>query len=255
MANPYKTLGVPPTASQEEIRAAFRRLARMYHPDVNRSPTAHDDFLRIAEAYRILSDPRLRALYDRGALIDLDEYRRRKLREELIERRIDEIVDDLLRKDAEETRARQITVTTVVALFFSTFLAALVRPPIFESLSWIGWVIWLALVGLGIRDLISNIRFSLNYYTFDEDSTISLMDPYQELRKPFTRAEAWMFLIGGFIGSLALGLLIRSLLGESHFLGDGNLLLCLVMFPPTFVFLVGRARRCGIFETKRISVE
>lgn len=62
----YEILGVPRNASQEEIKRAFRRLARQYHPDVNKDdPQAEERFKEIGEAYAVLSDPQKRAEYDR----------------------------------------------------------------------------------------------------------------------------------------------------------------------------------------------
>jgi DnaJ-class molecular chaperone len=60
----YATLGVPKTASQKEIRAAFRRLARQHHPDVNKDPKAADRFKKINEAHQVLGDETKRAKYD-----------------------------------------------------------------------------------------------------------------------------------------------------------------------------------------------
>lgn len=60
----YATLGVQKTASQDEIRKAFRKLARQHHPDVNKDPTAETRFKEISEAYDVLSDPELRKRYD-----------------------------------------------------------------------------------------------------------------------------------------------------------------------------------------------
>ncbi|MGQ9486641.1 MAG: J domain-containing protein [Armatimonadota bacterium] len=60
----YEVLGVPPNATNEQIRRRFRELARKYHPDVNRSPDAEHRFKEITEAYRVLSSPSLRADYD-----------------------------------------------------------------------------------------------------------------------------------------------------------------------------------------------
>ncbi|MCD6097776.1 J domain-containing protein [bacterium] len=61
----YKTLGVPENASEEEIKRAFHRLARKYHPDANpNDPQAAEKFKRISEAYEVLSDKKKRAQYD-----------------------------------------------------------------------------------------------------------------------------------------------------------------------------------------------
>jgi curved DNA-binding protein len=61
----YETLGVARDASQDDIRAAHRRLARQYHPDVNKEPGAEDRFKEISEAYEVLRDPEKRERYDR----------------------------------------------------------------------------------------------------------------------------------------------------------------------------------------------
>jgi curved DNA-binding protein len=60
----YEALGVPRSASQDEIQRAYRKLARQYHPDVNKDPGAEEKFKDIAEAYDVLSDPELRKRYD-----------------------------------------------------------------------------------------------------------------------------------------------------------------------------------------------
>lgn len=64
--DPYEVLGVSRTSSQDEIKSAYRRLARQHHPDVNpNDPTAEDRFKEIGFAYEILSDPEKRARFDR----------------------------------------------------------------------------------------------------------------------------------------------------------------------------------------------
>ncbi|MCS7479147.1 DnaJ C-terminal domain-containing protein [Umezawaea endophytica] len=60
----YEALGVPRGASTEEIQRVYRKLARQYHPDVNRDPDAEDRFKEISEAYEVLSDTERRKRYD-----------------------------------------------------------------------------------------------------------------------------------------------------------------------------------------------
>lgn len=60
----YETLGVSKDASQEEIKRSFRKLAKQYHPDVNKEPGAEEKFKEIGEAYAVLSDENKRKAYD-----------------------------------------------------------------------------------------------------------------------------------------------------------------------------------------------
>ncbi len=61
----YEVLGVPRTASKEDIKKAFRKLAREYHPDVSQHSDAENRFKEINEAYEVLTDDEKRARYDR----------------------------------------------------------------------------------------------------------------------------------------------------------------------------------------------
>ena len=90
----YDTLGVSPSASEAEIKKAYRKLARQYHPDVNKTPEAEEKFKEINAAYEVLSDKEKKAQYDQfgdamfggqnfhdfsrsqGANVDLDEILR-----------------------------------------------------------------------------------------------------------------------------------------------------------------------------------
>jgi molecular chaperone DnaJ len=63
-SNHYDTLDVRPTASQAEIKQAYRRLAKQFHPDSNRETANHDRIAQVNVAYEILGDPRQRHLYD-----------------------------------------------------------------------------------------------------------------------------------------------------------------------------------------------
>lgn len=63
--NYYDVLGVPKQASDQDIKRAYRKLAKQYHPDVNKDPGAQDKFKAIQEAFDVLSDPDKKANYDR----------------------------------------------------------------------------------------------------------------------------------------------------------------------------------------------
>ncbi len=69
MRNPYDVLGVPRSAGEAEIKKAFRKLAKTYHPDSNKDdPKAKDKFAEANSAYEILGDAQKRAQFDRGEI-------------------------------------------------------------------------------------------------------------------------------------------------------------------------------------------
>lgn len=61
----YEVLGVSKNATQDEIKSAYRKLAKQYHPDLNKAPDAADKFKEVTEAYEVLSDEQKRQNYDR----------------------------------------------------------------------------------------------------------------------------------------------------------------------------------------------
>lgn len=66
----YAVLGVPSTATDAEIRSAYRRLAKQWHPDVAKEPDAAEQFKRINHAYEMLRDPAKRAKYNAGLALE-----------------------------------------------------------------------------------------------------------------------------------------------------------------------------------------
>lgn len=68
MANPYELLGISKSASATEIKKAYHKLARAYHPDVNPDKAAAEKFKTITAAYELLSDPEKRKRYDNGEI-------------------------------------------------------------------------------------------------------------------------------------------------------------------------------------------
>ncbi len=68
MRNPYDVLGVAKTASAADIKSAFRKLAKKFHPDQSKEPKAKERFAEVGSAYEILGDEKKRAAFDRGEI-------------------------------------------------------------------------------------------------------------------------------------------------------------------------------------------
>lgn len=110
MQDYYKVLQVDPNAEPEVIEAAYRRLARKYHPDVNQSADAQARMKDINDAYDTLHDPMKRAEYDRKRTQAGDEAGRRRQEEEARRREQEEArkqEEERLRRQQEEERRRR----------------------------------------------------------------------------------------------------------------------------------------------------
>ena len=68
MRDPYDVLGVSKTASEAEIKSAFRKLAKKYHPDQSKEPKAKERFAEVGSAYEIVGDDKKRKAFDRGEI-------------------------------------------------------------------------------------------------------------------------------------------------------------------------------------------
>jgi hypothetical protein len=246
MADPYAVLGVRRTASQTEIKSAYRHLARRFHPDVNAHPAAARRFAQINEAYHLLSDPRRRSFYDRTGNTQPPARQasaagERAARRAYYQARADRIVNEWLEREREESRARGKAVYTTVTLFISTFMVAMMKPSIFESSTPFWRVTMLILFAISIWHLINSLREHFNHYTYRPGRISVTHAP--DTNKPFRRGVAWAFVIGGYLISLAAGMLIGMLIEDLSVQLFGQTSLAEVFFgvffyPPIAVLIV-----------------
>ena len=147
MTDLYLVLGVSRRATDSEIKSAYRKLARRYHPDVCSSPDANARFARITEAYRVLSDPDRRSMYDLGVPLERKTtfYASRSAEVVAYQRKLDHLVDEMIARDRKETAERSHAVTIVVTLFISAFMVAAAKPNIIEELNKPGKIAVIAL--------------------------------------------------------------------------------------------------------------
>src|SRR5262245_36056173 len=176
MPDLYVVLGVKRSADATEIKSAYRRLARQYHPDVNPDPTAARKFAVLNEAYHILSDPARRTWYDRTGstngvnLITKDNQMSvqamRAARRAYYQARADRIVNEWLERERVETRERGKAVYTTVTLFLTTFVIAMTKPNMLETASLFWRVTMVVLFAAGLWHLVSSLKRHFDYYTY-----------------------------------------------------------------------------------------
>jgi len=101
----YKILGVKTTASQAEIKSAYRKLARKNHPDLNKNSQAARDFDLVSKAYHTLIDPQERAYYDEQlkaqknrsySILDSNNPHAKRARNLAVQAKWDRLVDEVL---------------------------------------------------------------------------------------------------------------------------------------------------------------
>lgn len=245
----YKRLGVSPKATQKEIRSAYRRRARDYHPDVSKSPETASEFAKITEAYRVLSDPERRARYDRGETVNerpVTFYASHRQQVIAYQRKINRIVDEMIESDRQETRTRGQIVTVLVTLFLSTFVFAMMKPIRFNPFDIPVAAIAGVLSLIGLAYLVRVIHKGLEHYTY-RPATPSVTHPIDPPRQPFARATALAFLAIGYFGSLLAGALVDEASGGA-IAGGGfpkDAMLAAFLYPPILVLIIALLRRVG----------
>ena len=216
MIDYYKILGVKTTASQAEIKSAYRKLARKNHPDLNKNHQAARDFDLVSKAYHTLNDPQERAYYDDQlkaqknrsySILDSNNPHAKRARNLAVQAKWDRLVDEVLERDRLENRERQRAVFTTVSLFLSTFFLAMMRPQLWTLFSTMGRVIVLTLFVIGVWHLANRLKEYLAHYTY-KPKTIQGIGDEQTPEQPFTRFSAYTFLLVGYGLSLAIGLYI-----------------------------------------------
>ena len=219
VTNYYKVLGVKPTASRSEVKSAYRKLARLRHPDVNGgSETAAREFALLSKAYRVLTDPQERVYHDQQlaaqssdsySILHSDNRHAQRARNLAVQARWDRVVDQVLERDRQESRERQRAVFTTVSLFLSTFFVALIRPHLWQTFDFAGRAIVLTLFAIGVWHLATRLREYFAHYTYIPKSIQdSIMTDEEQPEQPFTRFSAYTFLLVGYALSIAVGLLI-----------------------------------------------
>lgn len=218
MVDYYKTLGVKRTASGADIKSAYRKLARLRHPDVNQdSETAAREFDLLSKAYHVLSDPHERAYYDQqlnsrsssSSILHSDNPYARRARNLAVQAKWDRVVNEVLERDRRENRERQRAVFTTVSLFLSTFFVALMRPPLWHVFDYAGRAIILTLFVIGVWHLATRLREYIQHYTYvPEPIQTSIMREEEKPEQPFTRFSAYTFLLVGYALSIGVGLFI-----------------------------------------------
>lgn len=218
VTNYYKVLGIKRSASRSEVKSAYRKLARLRHPDVNGgSEDAAREFALLSRAYRVLIDPQERALHDQQltaqssgySILQSENIHAQRARNIAVQARWDRIVNEVLERDRQEGRERQRAVFTTVSLFLSTFFVAMIRPHLWETFDFAGRAIVLTLFVIGVWHLATRLREYFAHYTYRPKSIQdSIMRDDEKPEQPFTRFSAYTFLLVGYALSIGVGLII-----------------------------------------------
>jgi hypothetical protein len=216
MVDYYQILGVKHTASPKEIKAAYKRLARLQHPDLNGgSAEAAQAFVQLSHARDILIDPKRRAEYDAerhaaapgpGAYAPVlkpkgEDYLRRVRSDS----RIRQNLENFQIAQRQEAHALRQAVFPIVAFLFAAFCVALIRPRIWRYSGWTGRAVILALVSLGVCHTVLKIWTAIKLLPEDQSGAKGINLPL--VGKALSGRRA-VFLIGlaaigcGLVGTL-----------------------------------------------------
>ncbi len=256
----YQILGVSRTATEREIRSAFRRLARQHHPDVSQAPEAKATFQKVAEAYQVLGDPQSRRLYDRGEYIprrggrrsaqpEVDPDRERAQRAAAYNSRINRVVDEIIEEERREMRKRADAISVVATLFASAFVVAAARPSTVEPFGIVGHVLVFMIACVAFWQVVKFLREVLSNYTYSPDFILSITSSDDSPHQPFTRASAVVFLALGYVIAIVIG----NAIGSVTFVIPEEKVTFLDMvrtglvYPPIAVCIVVYFRRIGQF--------
>jgi DnaJ-like protein len=259
MVDYYEVLGIKDTASVEEIKAAFKRLARARHPDLNGgSPAAARAFVQISNAREILIDPRRRAEYDvqrnahaarRSARAAQGVYApvvnptvETSMQRARSDSRIRKNLENVVMIDREEARVLRRAVFPIVAFLFAAFFVQLLRPHFWRSFGWIERTVILTLVSIGVWRTVAKIWTAIKLHT-DNDRTRATMSSEQMFAKKRSRRQAILFIGLAAIGCGLLGTLIGMTLSDpllSAMRGffDPSIRLELLLYPWIMVLLM-----------------
>jgi hypothetical protein len=215
----YKVLGIKRSASKSEIKSAYRKLARLRHPDVNGgSENAAREFALLSRAYRVLIDPEERTYHDQQlnthssgshSILHSDNPHAQRARNLAVQARWDRVVNEVLEHDRQENRERQRAVFTTVSLFLSTFFVAMIKPHWWENFNYAGKAIVLTLFVIGVWHLATRLREYFAHYTYSPKVIQdSIMRDDEKPEQPFTRFSAYTFLLVGYVISIGVGLII-----------------------------------------------
>jgi len=254
MKDLYEVLGLKRGASTAEVKSAYRRLARKYHPDVSASPDAGASFVQINQAYQVLSDPQRRAAFDRGEMHNDARtfYASREAEVVAIQREFDRIVDEWMAHERQEAAARAHAVLIVVPFFLSAFYVMVSKPTIIEHSRWFGKIFVLGLAMYGAVYLVKNLSIVFARYTYHIPANLTSVFGQSEKpqEKSISRKAGVIFLICGYLVSVGLGYVVSKFVPGYGAAFSVSTLIGALIYPPIAVLIIGSIRRLGLLLDK-----